>query len=596
MSAFAATIVTAGITPERFPEQIMRLSSRTLVASALVLLVFAGFGFRAYRLGAEGLSEDELNKVRAVEQYRAHGLTSANGEHPLLMKALLTGSLIIADRWNTSIFAGSNPALRLSTETAVRLPGTGLGALTALLLFLVASELFGIEIGLLAAALWAFDPQAIGFNRIAKEDTFLLFFFLLANVFWLRGQRVAEAGRFRQEMRPEKNYWLAAAAFGAMMASKYLPHLFAISISYYWIFQGVKTARWRLGKSRWLLFFAIMGAAFLICNPTILLPGTWHEMKIFAGEKRIGHDSYEFLGKLYRNQMSLWLKGSPWYFYYVFMGVKLPVLTLVAFVAGLPMLFLKRLGDGRYFVLFWIFFWFFPFTVLGGKFTRYFTFAMPAVLLTAAIGVHAAAAVLARIVAHARNVVGDVVPRPFLHAALAGLIIALSAYASAHAAPHYRLYTNALIGGGESRAGSYFPHDEFYDSSVREVATFVARGARPGARVASETPELFTYYARQADRFDLVAVSLSDRTALRTLTKDDFIIVARGRRYFSNDVVVNKLRAINSPVARLTLGVVPSIEIFVLNDETHAVLMDVLNKFDATSGATARESAGIAVP
>ena len=46
---------------------------------------------------------------------------------------------------------------------------------------------------LLAAALWAFDPQAIGFNRIAKEDTFLLFFFLLANIFWLRGQRVAES-------------------------------------------------------------------------------------------------------------------------------------------------------------------------------------------------------------------------------------------------------------------------------------------------------------------------------------------------------------------------------------------------------------------
>src|SRR3712207_8435715 len=47
----------------------------------------------------------------------------------------------------------------------------------------------------------------------------------------------------------------------------------------------------------------------------------------------------------------------------------------------------KRLGDRRYFLLFWFFFWFFPFTFLGGKFTRYFTFALPAVLIAAALGI-----------------------------------------------------------------------------------------------------------------------------------------------------------------------------------------------------------------
>ena len=61
------------------------------------------------------------------------------------------------------------------------------------MIYLITAELFGAEVALIAAALWAFDPSAIGFNRVAKEDTFLLFFFLLANVFWLRGQRVAES-------------------------------------------------------------------------------------------------------------------------------------------------------------------------------------------------------------------------------------------------------------------------------------------------------------------------------------------------------------------------------------------------------------------
>ncbi|HWS55001.1 MAG TPA: amino acid adenylation domain-containing protein, partial [Pyrinomonadaceae bacterium] len=49
----------------------------------------------------------------------------------------------------------------------------------------------------------------------------------------------------------------------------------------------------------------------------------------------------------------------------------------------------------------------------------------------------------------------------------------LSALASASAAPHFRLYTNAL-GGGPAAAGSYFPHDEFYDASTRQTAEAVA--------------------------------------------------------------------------------------------------------------------------
>ncbi|MGH9900500.1 MAG: ArnT family glycosyltransferase [Pyrinomonadaceae bacterium] len=558
-------MTTARITPELFPGQLVRSSGRALVISALALIVLLGFGFRAFQLGAESLSEDELNKVRAVEEYRSRGLTSANGEHPLLMKALLTASVVAAERWNASGVAQARPELQVSVEGAARLPGAIFGALTSLLIFLVAAELFGVEVGLIAAALWAFGPAAIGFNRIAKEDTFLLFFFLLANVFWLRGQRVAEEGRDN----PTPFYWAAAASFGAMMASKYVPHFLSISVSYYYIFQGVPATRWRMGKRRWLLFFAVMGLVFLVCNPTILLPGTWHEMRIFAGEKRIGHDSYEFMGELYRNQMTLWLNGSPWYFYYVFIGVKLPLPVVAAFLAGLPLLFTKRLGDGRFFLLFWAFFWFFPFTVLGGKFTRYFTFALPVVLMTAAIGIHAASQQLARLAA-SRFAAGDV-KRSYLRAGMACAVVAFSAYASAGAAPHYRLYTNAL-GGGAERAGSYFPHDEFYDSSTRETVEAVAGSARAGARLASETPGLVSYYARRAGRDDLASVSLSDGEATGGLAEGDVVIVARGRRYFSNDKLVAELRAAARPAAEIRLGGVPSAEIFVLDEPALAAV------------------------
>jgi hypothetical protein len=141
--------------------------------------------------------------------------------------------------------------------------------------------------------------------------------------------------------------------------------------------------------------------------------------------------------------------------------------------------------------------------------------------------------------------------------------------------PHYRLYTNVL-GGGWERAGSYFPHDEFYDSSVREAAIQLVTRARSGARVASETPGLVTHYARLAGRSDLVSISLSDKAAMQQMTEGDFIMVARGRRYFSNDALVTRLQETSTPVASLSLGRVPSLNIFMLDEDKLAAIHDLL--------------------
>ncbi|MBD0326718.1 MAG: hypothetical protein ICV68_09815, partial [Pyrinomonadaceae bacterium] len=152
MSASVESVESAGIGPGVFTEQ-QKVSSksRTLVVAVLMLLVLVGFGLRAVQLGAEGLSEDELNKLQAVEDYRANGLTAANGEHPMLMKALLTVSVVVAEGWNESGLVASYPSLRVSTEAALRFPGALLGAFISLLIFLVAKEIFGAEIALIAA-------------------------------------------------------------------------------------------------------------------------------------------------------------------------------------------------------------------------------------------------------------------------------------------------------------------------------------------------------------------------------------------------------------------------------------------------------------
>src|SRR4051812_42940431 len=161
----ASSVTTARITPELFPARVVRADGRALIVTALCIFTLVGLGFRVYRLGAESLSEDELNKVRAVAEYREHGLTPANGEHPFLMKAMLEASIVAAETWNATSLVRHDPQLQVSTETAARLPGALLGAFTSLLIFLVTSELFGVEVGLIAAALWAFDPAAVGFNR-----------------------------------------------------------------------------------------------------------------------------------------------------------------------------------------------------------------------------------------------------------------------------------------------------------------------------------------------------------------------------------------------------------------------------------------------
>jgi len=550
LSARAEAIVTAGLRPDLFAGRGVLSSSKTLVFVALIVLTVAGFGFRVTGLSAEGLSEDELNKLSAVADYRAHGLTGANGEHPMLMKAFQGVSIILAEKWNNSVASH-----QIAPETALRLPGTIVGALSTLLIFLIVSELFGVEVALIASALWAFDPTAIGFSRIAKEDSFLLFFFLLANVFWLRGQRVAES----TDQNPNKYYWATAAAYGAMVASKYLPHLFTISICYYWMFQNIPETRWRLGKKRLLMFFAIMGLTFLILSPTILLPETWRQMGLFAGGKRISHDGYEFMGRLYPQRYDDWLRGIPFYFYLVFTAVKLPLLTVLGFVVGLPRLFRRKLGDGRYFVLFWLMLWAVVFCFSGGKFTRYYTTVLPAVLITCALGIQWAGRLLADRISH------------YVPAILAIVVITASVINSVQAAPHFRLFTNS-IGGGTAWAGYYFPHDEFYDASMRDTIVEIAARARTGARVVSESPSLAAYYAERAQRPDLVCLSLSDPEALQQLQPGDFIIIARGRRYFSNDAIISTLRDHTTPVAELKLGPAPSAKIYELDQSSLAIL------------------------
>ena len=520
----------------------------------LIAILLVGLVLRVHNLGVESLGEDELNKLQTVEEYRANGLSGRNGEHPFLMKGLQTASIVVAESMNDRILSPEN---KISPEAALRFPVALFGTFISLLLFLLVSELFGRSIGLISAGLRAVEPMAISFDRIAKEDPLVLFFFLLCCLFFVKSQTAVERGN-KDWLR---YFWAAGASFGAMMASKYYLHLLGILAGYYYAFLDLPVRKWSIGRPRWLIFLIVMGVVFVVLSPTILLPDTWREMLKFSSENRIGHDSYEYMGVLYGNKASMWLSGIPWTFYYVFIAIKTTIPTLVFFLIGLPLIFQRRFGDGRFFIFFWAFMWFMPFTVLGGKFTRYFTLAEPIILIIAAIGFY----VFVKWITD-RSLGKDTGLAAASQVILFLALLAVPTINSVSITPYFRLFTNPVV--GMQAAGSYFPHDEFYDTSTREIAAGIAQRAGAAAVVACETPTLFEYYAKSAGRDDLIFVSLSDPSGVARLGVGDFVVNARGRRYRSNTEYLDQLERTAQPVAETSAIGITSARIYQLDEAT----------------------------
>ena len=172
--------------------------------TGVALLLFAlllGGTLRLYDIGGPSFSDDEIFKVRAVEAYqRGQWTLTGDDEHPLAMKLLILTSFTVRDLWNTHV-AGDNRLLEVGVETATRVPNALVGTFIALLLAFLGRELFSRRVGLIAALLWAIEVNVIGYSRIAKEDTLLAFFVLLAFYFVVRSKRMSEAGDERRSLR-----------------------------------------------------------------------------------------------------------------------------------------------------------------------------------------------------------------------------------------------------------------------------------------------------------------------------------------------------------------------------------------------------------
>jgi hypothetical protein len=497
------------------------------------VVVVAGGAFRMWGLDYGGFSEDEVNKVRAVRAY-AGGDIGANAEHPMVMKTAMLLSLSAAHAWNVVAESGGGLP-RVSEEAALRLPNALGGSAAVVALFLLARSFFGPATAVAAGGLLALDVTVTGINRIGKEDTFLVLFLLLGA--WLYEEA---RGRHARTGRPPHAWYAASgAAFGLMLASKYMPFyagfwaIFLVAATAEDRKSGVEPPRTAVSAS----FYAAGVVAFLAANPAILLPGTWRYLAGYAQGQTISHHGAYFAGRVYMNMLGATPAGLPWCFYLAYIGAKTPLPVLAVAGVGLIELVRRRRQRGAVFARVFLLFFLLPFSLLASKFARYLLPTLVVLDMVAALGV-----------VRVFDLVSGI-GRPWLRAlaagAVAAAVIGAPLVAQARWSPHPSLYLNE-VASRIAGPGELFPNDELYDMGMRESVEWIAARAARGASIASDAPGVVAEYLARAGRGDVEARSLSMQ-GLATPPVETWLLAQNSHACFESQQLVAQVRRRQQP-------------------------------------------------
>ena len=97
-----------------------RCVGRYREAVIVLLLTVLAFSVRLYQVDFNSLSEDEVAKWAAVQEYRRGHFIGVNSEHPMLPKMLAWASLTAGENWSRVATTRHWPSLR--PEGWLRLP------------------------------------------------------------------------------------------------------------------------------------------------------------------------------------------------------------------------------------------------------------------------------------------------------------------------------------------------------------------------------------------------------------------------------------------------------------------------------------------
>jgi hypothetical protein len=484
-------------------------------AIALLLAVLA-FAVRFNHVDFNSLSEDESAKWAAVQEYRHGHFVGVNSEHPMMLKVLAWGSLAGGERWNR--LAHGWPTM--TPEGWLRFPNVLLGAATTAILFLFCRRMMGVVGSLTAGFFWAVSPLAVALNRLAKEETPLTFFTLLACYFYCRAQQTDSDESVRRW------YDLSAIGFGLAIASQYILHLLGLN-ALAWLLAGRMGLTRNLSRFSYRRFFFVIFLTFILVNPVVLFPSNFSAILHWLHHDGITHTGYDFDGTLYLNFPSRLLAGVPWTFYFWLLLIKTPLPILVAVSVGSIMLLRDRRTLTSCFFLSLGVLQLAGLSVSGAKWVRYSLPMLPFLFLAGGYAVQATWD-------HMREKKMSLAFAGLAAATLFGLpLVQLHAWS-----PYSSFYLNS-IGGGQKNIARYFGQDEVSEFDTREVVQQVCSSANVGARLATARPMSMTYYIENCSRTDIQVVPLYDRHYVPR--EGDMIVLEPSRRFFETQKFFDEL-------------------------------------------------------
>jgi len=419
------------------------------------------------------------------------------------------------------------------------------GTLTTLVLFGLAELLFGTGVALVASVLWAFDVNAIAINRVGKEDTFLLFFFVLAMWCYERAKREGATDR----VVAQRWYGRSGASFGLMLASKYMPHYLGI----YAFFNTITDRNPGTNRPNKIRYYGAMLAAFVAANLAVLMPDTWRYCVQYVQGTNLVHHGYLYAGQLYVTNIPISPLGVPATFYLRLLATKVPLAVLGATAAGLVELVRRRRERGFVLLRVWLVFVLIPYSLMAAKFMRYALPLFAVIDLVAAVGFVAGTGWLLR-----KGWLSRVTRVTVSLLALAVSIGAL-AIGRQSATPFYSLFRNA-VGERVAAAGATFP-EETYDYGVREAVAAIAETAEPSAVVVSDAPAVVAYYLKTRGRTDLQVRSLSGQ-GIPYGRQASWVIAQDDHATFENHDVVQQLRRQSVPWREFRAGDAVAAQVF----------------------------------
>jgi len=501
---------------------------------ALIVLVLTACAFilRVHQIDFYSLSEDESAKLAAIQEYRLGHFAGVNSEHPMLPKMLAWAGLAAGKRWSAIAAIRHWPALM--PEGWLRMPNVILGAASAAALYLLCRQMMGIPGALAASLFWALSPLAIALNRLAKEETPLTFFTLLACYFYCRAQHSIS------DTSARRWYTLSGAGFGLALASQYILHLLGLN-ALAWFIAGKLGLNSLPSRFSYRRFYLAMFVTFILVNPVILSVSNFHAILGWLHHDSVKHSGYDFAGTLYMNFPSRLLAGLPWFYYLCLFLAKTPIPILAAVVIGGVLLLREpRSLASCYFIALGLV-QLAGLSVSGAKWIRYSLPLLPFLYLAGGFAIQRAWNWMLR-----RRLMRILVPATAVMLAGAQLL-ELQQWA-----PFYSFYLNALA-GGRANITRYFAPDEVSEFDTREVAERVSHFAPLDDTLATARPMSMTYYLKSCGRSDVRIVPLYDPGYVPR--DGDLIVLEPSRRYFETQRYFDALP--NSGMSRSGVRVGP---------------------------------------